>query len=187
VEVRDRPINVLWGPIHPNNNGFLHQVDKAVNAAVFQRLLETPGIRLTVRHIKSLTLNGIWHDPRVNYLVANPNGCTAEIDQADVVIGHQTFAYLAAARGKPLIMFGDDLTAHSGNATENFRWAATYPAYRDLMRYPVEVEAARSGNDLRKMLEYAMAEDAGYHWRGRFIGSPMDGEYVSRLMNDLLN
>ena len=152
-EIHDRPINVLFGPIHPNANGFHHPVNRAMNMIIFTRLLEMKGIKLTVRHIKSLPLNGIWEAPGVKYVLANPNGCTDEIDQADVVIAHQTMAYLTVARGKPLVMMGDDITAHSGNKWENMVWAKHYDDYHELLRYPVEAEAARSSKELMAIIE----------------------------------
>lgn len=186
VEVRDRPVEVLFGPIHPNGNGFLHPAYKAANALVFQRLLETPGVHITVRHIKRLDLNGLWPAPGVEYVLANPNGATAEIDRADVVFGHQTFAFLAVARGKPLVMIGDDTTAHSGNAWENLRWAAHYTDYRELLRYPIEAESARSGRELRSLIEQALAEDAGAAWRERLVGQPFNPKLFVSAMEKCL-
>ena len=186
VEVRDRPIEVLFGPIHPNHNGFLHPADRAQNSLTFQKLLETPGIRLTVRHIMRLDLSGIWSAPGVTYKVANPNGKTDEIDQADIVVGHQTFAYLAAARGKPIIMFGDTIVPHSGNTWENFRWAKNYEAYRELMRYPAEMEAVQRGPQLRKLIDLALGVNLGAEWKGKFIGQPMDGKQFVRTVEQYL-
>lgn len=182
-----RKVEVLFGPIHPNQNGWLHPVDRAQNAVLFQRLLETPGIRLTVRHIFRLELNGLWQAPGVKYVLANPNGSTEEIDAADVVIGHQTFAYLAVARGRPVIMFGDDVTAHSGNAWENLRWASHYEAYREIMRYPLEAEAARSPSQMREMMECAMGADVGCAWRERFVGEPMTPDRLMAAIEKYLN
>lgn len=179
-------INVLFAPIHPNANGWLHPVNQAMNAVVFMRLVQTPGIRLTVRHILRMDFSGLWAEPGVNYVVANPNGKTDEIDAADVVIAHQTFAYMAVARGKPLIMFGDDFPANSGNAFDNMKWAKHYEAYRSLMRYPIEAEEARSSQQMRKLIERAMGEDAGKKWRKKFIGEQMDSKKFSALMETLI-
>lgn len=133
-------IRVLFGPIHPNRNGWLHPMDMDKNRQVYQVLLATPGIELTVRHIHRLDLNGLWTMNGVKYVQGKPDGSTREIDEADVVIGHQTFAWLAAARGKPVVMFGDDLIPHSGNRPENMRFAKSWEKYRDYLRYPANVE-----------------------------------------------
>ena len=173
VELRDS-VNVLFAPIHPNHNGWLHPTYRAYNTIIFQKLLETPGIRLSVRHIMSLPLNGIWQVPWVKYILGTTKPATENIDEADVVISHQTFAFLAAARGKPMIMFGDDMRAIAANSWDNMRWAAHYDDYRELLRYPLEAEAARSGRAFRRMIEQACSEDCGAAWRERLIGKQFD-------------
>lgn len=168
-------IKVLFGPIHPNNNGWMHPVDKAKNAEILHRLLKTPDIELTVRHIKRIDLSGLWMVDGVKYVMGKANQCIDEIDQADVVVGNQTFAHLAVARGKPLIMFGDDVKPHSGNRPENFRYAKSWEKYRHLLQYPLEIEAAGDGEVVRGMMQRAMMEDVGAEWRERFIGKAFDG------------
>ncbi len=170
-----KPIKVLFAPIHPNGNGWLHEMDMRLNVQTYKLLLETPGIELTVRHIKRLDLNGLWPADGVNFVLGKANGCHAEIDEADIVIAHQTFAYISAARGKPLVMFGEQVTPHSGNRPENFRFVGSWPQYRDLMQYPVEFENAESGLHLRSMMAEAMESDLGADWRARFIGKVFDG------------
>jgi hypothetical protein len=173
-QAKRRPLKVLFGPIHPNNNGWLSQEDQRINQAVYKKLLATPGIQLTVRHIKRLDLSGLLEAPGVTYILAEPDGKTTDIDQADVVIGHQTMAFLAAARGKALIMFGDKLPPRSGNSDACFFFVSNYEKYRDILRYPLEVEDAEDGPALREMMERAISEDTGAIWRERLIGEPFD-------------
>lgn len=175
-------IRVLFMPIHPNNNGWMHDALKGINAITLTRLLETPDIEITIRHIKRLDLSGIWIDPRARYILANPNGSTEEIDAADVVVAHQTAAYLAVARGKPLIMIGDDIRPHSGNRYDALRWARHWEQYRELMRYPLEIERAIFGRQVRELLERAVSEDAGAAWREKFIGQPLDDRGFSKTI-----
>lgn len=190
VELHDapisRPVKVLFAPIHPNRNGWLHPAYRAYNTIVFQKLLETPGILLTVRHIMSLALNGIWQVPGVNYILGTTKPATEQIDEADLVISHQTFAFLAVARGKPLIMMGDDMRAVAANAWDNIHWAAHYDDYRDLLRYPLEAEAARSGRGLRAMIEQACSENVGAEWRERLIGKPLDPKHFVKTVESYL-
>lgn len=185
VEISD-PVKVLFAPIHPNRNGWLHPAYRAYNAIVFQKLLETPGIQLNVRHIMSLALNGIWWAPGVNYILGTTKPATHNIDEADVVIAHQTFAYMAVARGKPLIMCGCDMVALAGNAWDNLHWASHYDDYRELLRYPLEAETARSGKLFRAMIEQACAEDLGAEWRERMIGQPFDPKHFARTVESYL-
>lgn len=180
------PVKVLFAPIHPNRNGWGHPAYRAYNTIVFQKLLETPGIQLTVRHIMSLALNGIWQAPGVKYILGTTKPATEQIDEADVVIAHQTFAYLAVARGKPLIMLGDDMRANAGNAWDNMRWTAHYDDYRELLRYPLEAEAARSGRGLRSMIERACSEDLGADWRKRLIGKAFARKHFIKTVEKYL-
>jgi hypothetical protein len=185
VEVRN-PVKVLFAPIHPNRNGWLHPTYRAYNTIVFQKLLETPGIHLTIRHIMSLALNGIWQAPGVQYMLGTTKPATEQIDEADVVISHQTFAFLAVARGKPLIMMGDDMRAIAANSWDNMRWVAHYDDYRELLRYPLEAEAARSGRGLRAMIEQACSENVGAEWRERLIGRPFDPKHFVKTVESYL-
>jgi hypothetical protein len=186
VEIGNGPIEVLFAPIHPNRNGWLHPTYRAYNTIIFQKLLETPGIRLTVRHIMSLTLNGIWQAPGVRYILGTTKPATENIDESDLVISHQTFAFMASARGKPLIMYGDDMRAIAANSWENLHWAAHYDDYRELLRYPLEAEAARSGRAFRAMIEQACSENVGAEWRKRMIGQSFDPENFVKTVEKYL-
>jgi hypothetical protein len=181
-----KPLTVLFGPIHPNGNGWLSELDKRQNAAVYELLLQVPNIRLIVRHVKRVDLSGLWKVPGVQYVLANPDGSTAEIDRADVVVGHQTMAYLAIARGKPVIMFGDQSSPHSGNHPALFQFARRYDLYRNLLKYPLEAEDARNGMELRSMLEQAMSEDVAVQWRDQFIGKPFEPVKFTELIQSYL-
>jgi hypothetical protein len=174
IPVGDHPIEVLFGPIHPNANGWLHPLDKGMNALVYRCLLETPGIHLTVRHIKRLDISGLWLAAGVKYIMANPNGSTVEMDATDVVVGYETFAYLAVARGKPLLMFGDQLIPHSGNLPTKMHWAKNFDNYREIWRYPISFDMAHGGKFIRQQIERAMSQDVGCAWRKKFIGKQLD-------------
>jgi hypothetical protein len=174
-------IKVLFAPIHPNNNGFLHPIDKAINASVYSTLIMTPGIKVKVRHVKRAELNGLWHVHGVSWKPGNTDiaDCLADIDAADVVVAHQTLAYMAVARGKPLIMFGDQMVPRSGNDMKNMRFAKNYDKYRDLMKYPAEAENARNGPEMLKLIQRVIGKDVGKSWRKRMVGEPFDaGRFV---------
>ena len=174
-------IKVLFAPIHPNNNGFLHPIDKAINASVYSNLIMTPGIKVKVRHIKRAELNGLWHVSGVSWKPGNTDIKDAlnDIDAADVVIGHQTLAYMAVARGKPVIMFGDQMVPRSGNDMKNMKFAKSFDKYGDLMKYPAEAENARNGAQMLKLIERVIGRNVGKSWRKRMIGEPFDaGRFV---------
>lgn len=181
------PVRVLFGPIHPNNNGWLSDVDKACNQRTFDLLLKTPGIELTVRHVKRIDLSGIRTMPGIKYVLGRTDGSTAEIDEADVVIGHQTFAFMAAARGKPLIMFGDQVTPHAGNRPHTLKYVKSYEKYREIMRYPAEVESVCDGEGMRDLIERVIVSDVGKEWKGKFIGRAFDNEKFIEVVESYLN
>lgn len=181
---KERNINVLFAPIHPNNNGFLHPIDKAINASVYSTLIMTPGIKVKVRHVKRADLNGLWHVSGVSWKLGKTEieDALADIDAADVVFGHQTLAYMAVARGKPLVMFGDQMVPKSGNDMKNMRFAKNYEKYRDLMKYPAEAENARCGPEMMKLIQRVISKDVGKSWKERMIGSVFDPKHFVELV-----
>ena len=173
----NRKLRVVFAPIHPNANGWIHPIDKHKNAVVFDGLLALLGdIDLTVRHIFRLQSNGLWKHKNVVFNMAQTkvDTCIEQIDSVDLIIAHQTFAYLAVARGKPLMMFGDDHIPHSGNRPENFRYVQNFDKYKDILRYPVNFEDSYSSTTLLNSMKRAIQKDVGAKWRDKFIGKPFD-------------
>lgn len=182
-----RPSNeiksVLFGPIHPNENGWLSQVDKEINAKTFVKIhawCQKSGARLQVRHLHAIEENGLPRLDDVIYYRGSANQATADIDMADLVIGHQTFAFLAVARGKPTLMMSEETAPHSGNTDANFTFVASWEKYKDRMMYPLDVLRCRN---LDKLIDKAMSSDSEIReWRERFIGEPFNGKkFVERL------
>jgi len=180
-------IKVLFAPIHPNQNGYLTDEDKQLNAQVFRLLMDTPNIDITVRHIKSLELNGLWHEDSVNYVSGQPDGTTTEIEQADVIIGAYTIAHISVALGKPLIMMAEQMRPHVGNTPGQVFYSDKWETYREIMRYPFEIEDCTDGSDFLEMARVVMAGQKSVEaWKERFIGRPFDGpkfvEQVERYL-----
>lgn len=172
-----RKPNVLFAPIHPNANGFLHPVDKGINAAAFAFLLSLGDkINLKVRHIKNIDKNGLWKSEGVEYKLAGTrvDAGLDDIDNADIVVAHQTLAYLSAARGKPLIMFGDNIPNRSGNSVHTYQFVSKYEEYHPIIRYPLNMEDTYTKNNLFDVIQMAMTQDVGADWRCRVIGEPFD-------------
>lgn len=168
---------VLFAPIHPNRNGFLDDEDKQLNARVLNLLMDTPGIDITVRHIQDLDKNGLWREESVNYVSGKPDGTTTEIEQADVIIGSYTLAYITVALGKPLIMMAEQMRPHVGNTPGLIFYSNNWEKYREIMRYPFEVESCSDGTDLLEMMNTVMKKNKRVEdWKSRFIGKPFDGE-----------
>lgn len=176
-----RVTRILFAPIHPNANGWLHESDREANAAAYRLLLGLRNVQITVRYLRKLEANGLWFDRRVRWVQGRPDGSTGEVDLADVVIAHQTLAYIAIARGKPVVMIGDRVCPHSGNLPTCMRWAETWPAYRDYLAYPYDLADVETAGEALSLMERAAESDAEVRvWRERFIGPPFDGPRFAR-------
>lgn len=178
-----QPRRVLFAPIHPNANGYLCDLDLSINRATFERLLvlvRQGAINLTVRHLHVLEESGLWVEPGVRYIRGTPNQNYEEIDAADLVVSRHTFAYIAIARGKPVLMMAEWETPRSGNSNESLRFVASWPKYRDLMMYPLDILAE---DDTWALIVRAAASDAEIRdWRDRFIGPAFDPKLFVRTV-----
>lgn len=175
--------SVVFGPIHPNHNGYLDKVDKEINAKAFDKIFawcQKSGAKLIVRHLHAVEENGIPRKDDVVYYRGSADQSTADIDQADLVVGHQTFAYLAVARGKPTLMMGENLPPRSGNSEDSFRYVQNWDKYKDLLMYPLDILQTRS---VDKLIEKAVSSDEAIRtWRDLFIGKKFDSKlFVEKL------
>lgn len=173
---RARAERVLFAPIHPNNNGTLSRLDKHLNADTFRKLLalvDAGEIQLTVRFLRGLDKNGLWLDERVTYLEGQPDQSTTQIDEADLVVSHQTFAYLAVARGVPTVMMGESVPPRLGcEEDDTFQYVRNWDKYKDLLMYPLDILAE---DDTLALFQRAIRSDAEIaDWREQIIGEPFD-------------
>jgi hypothetical protein len=185
---RDSFRNVLFAPIHPNSDNSLSDVDQQINKDTFKRLLslvKAAEIKLTVRFVRKLENNGLWKIPGVKYIQGEPKIDYSQIDGADVVVSHQTFAYLAIARGVPTVMMGEDVPPRVGSPIKkDFRFAKTWNNYRDLLMYPLDILAV---DDVRALLQIAISDDSMIaDWRSRLIGKPFDPAYFVQRVESYL-
>ena len=190
-KVPGKKIKVLFAPIHPNANGYLNYEDQELNRRVYNLLVNMPEVDLTVRHIKSLESNGIIRDYRgdkAKLVEGKPDGTTKEIEAADVVIGSYTLAHITVALGKPLVMMAEQMRPHVGNTEGLIFYSKNWEKYRELMRYPFEIEDVLfSYDDALEMLTAAMSRSkAVSDWKRRFIGKPFDGGRFVEKVNSYL-
>lgn len=184
----DNPRKVLFAPIHPTKRGWLSPKDQSINRAAFERLLklvQNGGIELTVRYIRGLENNGIWNDLRVNYVQGDVDLSVNDIDNADLVVSHQTFAYLAVARGVPTVMMAEDVPPRNGGSETDFRYAESWDKYKDLLMYPLDILAE---DDTMGLLRRASKSDSEiFDWKSRMIGDkPFDPILMSQIVKSYL-
>lgn len=177
--VVENKINILFAPIHPRNA----PQDQAANLAVFQKLLplvRRDDIDLTIRYIGLLEDSNVPQVQGVKYTRGEMNGSTEQIEKADVVIAHQTFAWLAVAMGVPTLMFAEDMPTHFRNRGVGWTDTPSWDKVVHLFRYPLDL--LTTDNPLA-MIEKAMQSDDNISdWRRRMIGEPMqDDKFLAEM------
>ncbi len=181
-----RPVSavrrILFAPIHPNANGFLHKVDKDLNARTLQRLesfCRETGAALSVRLIGTPQQCGLTFGEGTEVHSGRKNNSSADMESADVVVSHQTFAYIAAALGIPTVMMGEDVPPRSGNSDAGFCYVKHWDDYKDLLMYPLDILNGDPAEVIGKAAAGCAEAEA---WKQRFIGDPFDGrEFVRKL------
>ena len=174
---------VLFAPIHPrcadvdqfaNREAFLQLVDLALRGHIF----------LTVRYIKSLEESGLERvdHARIEYNPGQLTPCWDAIDNADLVVGHQTFAWLAVARGVPTVKFGTEIPTHL--MTEPVQYARHWKAYQPLLAYPLDL--LQTDDPLEMLQQSAAGHEAVDAWRHRMIGQPFDSDKFTQILQNYL-
>lgn len=175
--------NVLFAPIHPLNNGFLWEPARLANRNAFMALLGL-NIALTVRYLGELYMNGIWEDPGVTYVQGEDAVSTAAEQDADVVVSHDTFAFMSIARGIPTVMLGQNLTPFDGYSDDDVRTARTWCKYANLLDYPYSAHCGNLGAQIERA---ARDEGALVQWRGRVMGPRMTPEGLNRALREIVD
>lgn len=177
--------NVLFAPIHPR----CAEIDKQVNREAWGRLysLAKDGIiDLTVRYIRTLEDSGLPPmQEGVTYVKGELDQSYSEIDNADVVVGHQTIAWISVARGIPTVMMAEDMPSHQiKSGTPDHVYVKSWDKYKDLLMYPLDLLKT---NDTMEMLESAAICDMEIReWRENMIGRPFDQEKFLEILKSYL-
>jgi len=174
------PKKILFAPIHPTRRGFLAKVDADINLRAFQKLLSIRNqIEITVRHIQPLSVNGLPYIEGINYVDATTDlrKSTACVDENDVIVGHQTIAYIGIARGKPTIMMGEDVPPRNGSCEDDFQFVRNFDKYKDLLMFPYDI---LTEDDTMSLIQKAAISDMEIQdWRNRLIGNTFNPKTVS--------
>ncbi len=178
---REEARKILFAPIHPR----CASVDQQANALAFEQLRELAvnnKILLTVRHIGELKGSGlefVEHE-NIDYIPGTLEPCYEQIDDADVVVAHGTFLYLAVARGIPALAMGTDIPIHLVPLGKEPLYAEHWGDYAEMMVYPIDILQER---DTLGMLQNAIEHNTDVvEWRERMIGEPFNGDRVREII-----
>ena len=175
---------LLFAPAHPfsgTEGRTFVPTWQAANRKVWEQFVELPGHK-TVHLYGTWEANGFASDKRVGVSVSDlsPTLALERIDAADVVIADtETFSRLAIARGKPTVMFGQDIHPHSDMG---YKQVVSWEEWRDICRYPYD---ARDGT-LAEVVGAAVHGDVT-DWRTRFIGEQTSPQDARALLQRLLD
>jgi len=190
-EPKEQAQRIVFAPIHPNGNGYLHEVDKDLNRKAYARLVkyaEAHGAHIVVRFCRNIADNGLGDQiaqahPLVEWKQSFPDGSTHDIMTADLVVSHQTFAYMAVALGVPTVMMGEDVPPRSGNSAAGFCYVDHFDDYREYLAFPLDI----LNGDTDAVISRAISTDEDIaDWRSRFIGAPFDGDYFVKCIEERL-
>ncbi|MBQ4514395.1 MAG: hypothetical protein II969_15480 [Anaerolineaceae bacterium] len=176
---------ILFAPIHPNQNGWLSDVDKDLNWRTLERLVKychDHSVQLSVRYIGEPKDSGIDLITGSSYIEMHQgkkNNSSMDMETADLVVGHQTFAYIAVALGIPTIMMGEEIPPRSGNTDAGFCYVKHWEAYKDLLQFPLDILQGETAEVIAWAMKGCPKVEA---WKDRIIGKPFDGSaFVEKL------
>lgn len=169
----NKPLKVLFAPIHPH----CASIDKNVNRqvyAILSKLHQQGAIELTVRFIKSMEASGLPHEhiSKVLYSQGYLDGDYHQIDMADVVVSHQTYAFMAVARGVPTVMMAEYMPTHTVRSDDGYAYAKQWDKYKDRIMYPLDILDCA---DPLMLLHQSCRDDSMIaNWRERLIGQQFE-------------
>ena len=170
--------SVLFAASHPDSNGIMPQSVEA-NQRTFAKL-RALGLSLTVRYARSLGRSGLTRESGVNYQQSDYTIASSvkAIDQADVIVADNcTFASLAVARGKPVVMHAQNIGGHrlDANTIGDYKH---WDDYKDYLRYGYDLDDYDNAGDvIAKALQKQDDE-----WYNKFISSPLNADKLHRMM-----
>lgn len=179
-KARETCRRVLFAPIHPRNA----PQDKNANLRAFDvlhKLVRRDEIDLTIRHIGQLVDSGLEAAQGVHYQQINGmNGDHSFFDEYDLIIGHQTIAWMGVAMGVPVVMFAEDMPTHFRNRGIGWMDAKSWPLIHELIRYPLDLLTAP---DPMALLDQTVKGDSQIaDWRRRMIGESFSvGRFVGLI------
>jgi hypothetical protein len=180
--------SVLFAPIHALGNGEVYPPAAEANGRTFNRLLDAvsiAGLRLVVRALGDFRSCGLWLTPSASYIEGSADVNCAQSGE-NVVVGYETFAYAAVARGQPTVMMGQEIPYWTGHGPEEYRQAAHWNSYREHVRFPFDADQG-DFYFLAETLKDACRSDGEIRdWRSQFIGEPMTSAGLDVALKELM-
>lgn len=176
IEFKPRTLKkILFAPIHPNANGWLSLLDQKINREAMDKVAKVAkdtGAEVTVRHIKSLFANGIQPADGMKYceVGAELTNFEVELSQYNLIISHQTLAFISVALGIPTLMMAEYEAPRNGNTEEKFKRVKSWDKYKHLMMYPLDILDTDNATDLA-LRACAYEGDNVADWKLRLIGT----------------
>jgi len=100
------------------------------------------------------------------------DGDYSQIDKVDVVVSHQTFAYMAVARGIPTVMMAEYMPTHTVKSDDGYELAKQWDKYADRLMYPLDI---LNCPDPLMLMHQACRDDSMIaDWRERLIGKQFE-------------
>ncbi len=131
-----QPRNILFAPLHPLNDGRLCQWKRDENRKALDACVDA-GLPVTVRMIGNIEQNGLYNHPLADFERATAETMIPDILRHDLIVSSGTFAHLAVALGKAVVMYAQD---HIPTDDDGVKQAKKYAEYSYLIEYPVTVK-----------------------------------------------
>lgn len=181
---------ILFAPKHANATGFLAAIDQNNNRSAFYALLNFCRkwkVKLFVRYLGNLSDCNVPKEEDVHYFKGAADLSTLQLDQADLVVAKETFLYLAAARSKPALGFGEAVAPHYGYDPDAMTFAGNWIEYALPMMYPYDLLTL--DNDQMYGIFYELLREEQpwlTNWKADHLGFPFQPKRFLELMESLV-
>ncbi len=107
------------------------------------------------------------------------------LDDYDLVVGHQTFAFMAVARGIPTLMMDEWQAPRNGKDDLSVVTVSSWEKYNNLVMYPLDLLTTSDAFGL--MNEAIRSDEMIKDWKGGMIGDKaFDDRLVAQTIRNYL-
>jgi hypothetical protein len=179
---RAEEIKVInFAPIHPSG-GILRPEALRANREIFKelkRIQRKHDARVIVRYIGKLELQGLKMYPNFEWVKGEPDGSTAQIDEADVVIAEGTYMYMSVASGKPTVGVNQHLPIRANKDSARYT-PKHWHLYGGKLAYPINYQQGQLWDLIRQANSGECLE-----WRANFIGKQLQPKQFGALIEEI--